>query len=72
MGVDLSFPLVLDFISRSFVRVVLYISACVTVFSGFYMAHESFLRRFICLLISFVLSIVLLILFPRFLGLIVG
>nr|YP_009128923.1 NADH dehydrogenase subunit 5 [Saxidomus purpurata]AJT47993.1 NADH dehydrogenase subunit 5 [Saxidomus purpurata] len=72
VGVDLSFPLVLDFISSSFVSVVLYISACVTVFSGFYMSHESFLSRFICLLMSFVLSMVLLILFPSFLGLMVG
>lgn len=72
LGVDVSFPLVLDFISCSFVSVVLYISSCVIVFSGFYISHEVFMKRFIYLVVSFVFSMLLLILFPRILGIIVG
>nr|QWM94246.1 NADH dehydrogenase subunit 5 [Callista chinensis] len=72
MGLALDFPLVLDLISCSFCGVVFYISACVVLFSGFYMSHEKFLSRFIHLLMSFVLSMVLLVLFPSFLSLMVG
>lgn len=72
MGVDLAFPMVLDFTSCVFIRVVLYISGCVVLFSGFYMSHERFLRRFLDILMLFVLSMVFLILFPRFLSLMIG
>nr|AKE36670.1 NADH dehydrogenase subunit 5 [Meretrix lamarckii] len=72
MGVDLAFPMVLDFTSCVFISVVLYISGCVVLFSGFYMSHESFLRRFLDILMLFVLSMVFLILFPSFLSLMMG
>nr|AKE36683.1 NADH dehydrogenase subunit 5 [Meretrix lamarckii] len=72
MGVDLVFPMVLDFVSCVFVSVVLYISSCVVLFSGFYMSHETFFCRFLSVLMLFVISMVLLILFPGFLSLMVG
>nr|YP_004072676.1 NADH dehydrogenase subunit 5 [Meretrix lusoria]ACV92129.1 NADH dehydrogenase subunit 5 [Meretrix lusoria] len=72
MGMDVCFPMVLDFTSCMFVSVVLYISGCVTLFSGFYMAHDKFFCRFLYVLMLFVFSMVLLVLFPGYLSLMVG
>lgn len=69
---DLNFAIVLDVMSCLFIVVVLYISACVTLFSGFYICHEEFLSRFLWLVFLFVSSIVVVILFPRFFSLMVG
>ena len=51
---------------------VFYISGCVVLFRGIYMSHENFLGRFLSLVAFFVLSIVLLILFPNYVRLIMG
>nr|YP_008854388.1 NADH dehydrogenase subunit 5 [Meretrix lyrata]AGR50834.1 NADH dehydrogenase subunit 5 [Meretrix lyrata] len=72
LGLDFSFPLVLDFTSCMFVSVVIYISGCISLFSGFYMSHDKFLCRFLYILMLFVFSMVLLVLFPSFLALMVG
>lgn len=55
-----------------FVIRVFYISGCVSLFSGFYISHEVFMGRFTHLMQAFVFSMVILILFPGYLGLIVG
>nr|UJH93348.1 NADH dehydrogenase subunit 5 [Chamelea striatula] len=69
---ELSVPLVLDLISSLFVMTVFFISGSVMLFSGFYMSHESFLSRFVNLVLLFVLSMVVLILFPNFVFMMVG
>nr|AAP74634.1 NADH dehydrogenase subunit 5 [Ruditapes philippinarum] len=70
--VETSFCLVLDWISCLFSMSVLYISGCVCVFSGFYLSHDKFLEKFFVLLKLFVVSMVVLVLFPSYLGLMVG
>nr|QOE56580.1 NADH dehydrogenase subunit 5 [Antigona lamellaris] len=67
-----SFVLVLDFISCLFGMTVFFISGSVMLFSGFYMSHESFLSRFVLLVLLFVLSMIMLVLFPSFICLMVG
>nr|YP_003934256.1 NADH dehydrogenase subunit 5 [Paphia euglypta]ADB03054.1 NADH dehydrogenase subunit 5 [Paphia euglypta] len=69
---EMSFLLVVDWVSCSFVSSVLFISGCVGLFSNFYMAHDSFIERFTHLIQVFVLSMVILILFPGFWSMMVG
>lgn len=69
---EIGFCMVLDWVACIFVLSVLFISGCVSIFRGFYLSHENFLKRFFFLVQLFVLSIILLILFPNYLGLIVG
>nr|YP_009422191.1 NADH dehydrogenase subunit 5 [Ruditapes decussatus]AJY78596.1 NADH dehydrogenase subunit 5 [Ruditapes decussatus] len=69
---EMGMPLVLDWVSCMFVMSVFYISGCVSLFSGFYMSHEVFMGRFTHLMQAFVFSMVILILFPGYLGLMVG
>lgn len=70
--VELSFPFFIDGVRCLLNTVVLYISGCVVLFAGFYMSHEKFLGRFIRIVILFVLSMVLLIISPRFFSLMIG
>nr|YP_010555841.1 NADH dehydrogenase subunit 5 [Cryptonema producta]UYR95073.1 NADH dehydrogenase subunit 5 [Cryptonema producta] len=69
---EVGFCMVLDWVSCMFVASVAYISGCVTLFSAFYLSHETFLKRFLIILQLFVLSMMVLILFPSYLGLMVG
>nr|UJH93075.1 NADH dehydrogenase subunit 5 [Venus verrucosa] len=69
---ELSVPLVMDLISCMFIMTVFFISGSVMLFSGFYMSHESFLSRFVNLVLLFVLSMVMLIMFPNFVFMMVG
>nr|AAP74585.1 NADH dehydrogenase subunit 5 [Ruditapes philippinarum]AAP74592.1 NADH dehydrogenase subunit 5 [Ruditapes philippinarum]AAP74613.1 NADH dehydrogenase subunit 5 [Ruditapes philippinarum] len=69
---EMGFCMVLDWVACMFVLSVLFISGCVSIFSGFYLSHENFLKRFFFLVQLFVLSMILLILFPNYLGLMVG
>nr|YP_005267068.1 NADH dehydrogenase subunit 5 [Paratapes undulatus]AEH99645.1 NADH dehydrogenase subunit 5 [Paratapes undulatus] len=69
---EVGFSMMMDWVSCLFVVSVLFISGCVNLFSGFYMSHETFLKRFSHILHAFVLSMVILILFPGYLGLMVG
>lgn len=68
----MGFSIMIDWVRCLFVIRVLFISGCVNLFSGFYISHETFLKRFSHILHAFVLSIVILILFPGYLGLMVG
>nr|YP_010990138.1 NADH dehydrogenase subunit 5 [Polymesoda caroliniana]WOV69026.1 NADH dehydrogenase subunit 5 [Polymesoda caroliniana] len=68
----LSIPFFMDPGGAMMSSVVLFISSCVMVFSGFYMAHEVFMKRFISIVSLFVLSMNLLIFCPNFLMLMVG
>nr|UJH93322.1 NADH dehydrogenase subunit 5 [Chamelea gallina] len=69
---ELSVPMVLDLVSCLFIMTVFFISGSVMLFSGFYMSHENFLSRFVNLVLLFVLSMVILILFPNFIFMMVG
>nr|YP_009455678.1 NADH dehydrogenase subunit 5 [Lutraria maxima]AUH21204.1 NADH dehydrogenase subunit 5 [Lutraria maxima] len=69
---EVNFPLVFDCISLSFSAVVCFISAWVVVYSGFYMSHETYLRRFLFLVFLFVVAMNLLIFSPSMLTLMVG
>lgn len=66
------FPVVLDWRGIFFSRAVVLISGSVMIFSSFYIDHEVFPRRFVGLVILFVLSINFLIYVPNLLGLIIG
>nr|YP_009498481.1 NADH dehydrogenase subunit 5 [Dosinia japonica]AWK60553.1 NADH dehydrogenase subunit 5 [Dosinia japonica] len=72
MIMELSFPLILDVVSCMFMITVLFISGSVMFFTGFYMSHEKFMARFVILVVLFVVSMVLLILFPSYLSLMLG
>lgn len=69
---ELSVPMVLDLVSCLFIITVFFISGSVMLFRGFYISHENFLSRFVNLVLLFVLSIVILILFPNFIFIMVG
>lgn len=72
VGLDFSFPLILDSFRILFSLVVLLISFFVLIFSTRYMDREENLSRFIWLVILFVLSINFLIFVPRIMGAILG
>ena len=69
---EISFPLVLDVISLGFSSVVCFISSWVIVYRGFYIRHETYIRRFLFLVFLFVIAINLLIFNPSIITLIVG
>nr|YP_010555885.1 NADH dehydrogenase subunit 5 [Marcia recens]UYR95117.1 NADH dehydrogenase subunit 5 [Marcia recens] len=69
---EMSILMVIDWVGCFFIMGVLFISGCVSLFSGFYMSHEKFLSRFTHLIQAFVMSMVILVLFPGYLGLMVG
>nr|YP_009491825.1 NADH dehydrogenase subunit 5 [Dosinia altior]AWI67995.1 NADH dehydrogenase subunit 5 [Dosinia altior] len=72
MVMEFSFPLILDIVSCMFMITVLFISGSVMFFTGFYMSHEKFMARFVILVLLFVVSMVLLVLFPSYLSLMLG
>nr|YP_010410232.1 NADH dehydrogenase subunit 5 [Tapes dorsatus]URH16443.1 NADH dehydrogenase subunit 5 [Tapes dorsatus] len=64
--------MVFDWVSCLFLASVFFISSWVSCFSGFYMSHEVFLGRFSHILQTFVFSMAILVMFPGYLGLMVG
>lgn len=69
---NISFCVILDIISLSFRGVVCLISGCVIIFSSSYIASDPFLKRFIWLVLLFVLSINFLVFIPRLPALLLG
>nr|ATZ68906.1 NADH dehydrogenase subunit 5 [Pseudocardium sachalinense] len=70
--VEVSYPVLFDWVSCLFVASVCYISSWVMVYSSFYMSHEIHFRRFCFLVLLFVVAMNLLILNPSMLTLMVG
>lgn len=64
--------ILLDPIGLRFRNVVCFISACVLIFSSYYMAADYFLSRFIWLVIMFVLSMNFLVFIPSLVSLLIG
>ena len=64
--------LILDPVSLSFRNVVCLISGCVIIFSSSYISHDPFLKRFVWLVILFVISINLLVFIPSLPALLLG
>ena len=64
--------LIFDYISTLFARVVRLISGSVLLFSCSYIRHEKYFRRFIRLVLSFILSMFLLIFSPNLISLLLG
>lgn len=71
-GNVLEFPLFLDLYSRLFLLTVGLISSAVYTFSIRYIINERFFRRFHLILLSFVISMSLLILSPNLVSLLIG
>jgi len=69
---NLTFLLVFDAIRLSFSSLVCLIAASVTMFSSSYISHETFLKRFILLVILFVASMNLLVFIPSLPSLLLG
>nr|YP_003434165.1 NADH dehydrogenase subunit 5 [Tricula hortensis]ABZ05807.1 NADH dehydrogenase subunit 5 [Tricula hortensis] len=69
---NISFCIILDMISLSFSNVVCLISGCVMMFSSSYMSHDPFLKRFVWLVMFFVLSMNLLVFIPSLPSLLLG
>jgi len=69
-SIDFSFIVLLDFYSVMFLRFVCLISCVVIFYGGYYMGDED--KKFIYLVMLFVLSIGVLILVPFFFGIMVG
>lgn len=69
---EIGLPIVVDWVSCLFLARVFYISICVNSFRGFYIRHETFIGRFSHLLQIFVFFIGVLVIFPGYLGLMVG
>lgn len=72
IGCDLIIPFILDFYGLVFSSVVLFISSNVVNFSNYYIDDELFKKRFIHLVIIFVLSINFLIFIPHIIGILLG
>nr|YP_009175968.1 NADH dehydrogenase subunit 5 [Volutharpa perryi]ALI30667.1 NADH dehydrogenase subunit 5 [Volutharpa perryi] len=68
----MTFMFILDPISLSFSNVVCLISGCVMLFSSSYMSHDPFLKRFVWLVMLFVLSMNLLVFIPSLPALLLG
>nr|UVI60489.1 NADH dehydrogenase subunit 5 [Haliotis sp. 1 KW-2022]UVI60515.1 NADH dehydrogenase subunit 5 [Haliotis sp. 1 KW-2022]UVI60528.1 NADH dehydrogenase subunit 5 [Haliotis sp. 1 KW-2022] len=69
---NMSLLVLLDPIGLSFSNVVCFISACVLIFSSYYMAADYFLSRFIWLVMMFVLSMNFLVFIPSLVSLLIG
>lgn len=69
---DLIFPIIIDSKGLVFSRVVLFISANVVRFANYYIEGEVFIKRFIHLVILFVISINFLIFIPHMIALLLG
>nr|QHD26827.1 NADH dehydrogenase subunit 5 [Hemifusus tuba] len=68
----MNFMFILDPVSLSFSNVVCLISGCVMLFSSSYMSHDPFLKRFVWLVMLFVLSMNLLVFIPSLPALLLG
>nr|YP_009556641.1 NADH dehydrogenase subunit 5 [Buccinum undatum]QBC73539.1 NADH dehydrogenase subunit 5 [Buccinum undatum]QFG38913.1 NADH dehydrogenase subunit 5 [Buccinum undatum] len=68
----MTFMFILDPISLSFSNIVCLISGCVMLFSSSYMSHDPFLKRFVWLVMLFVLSMNLLVFIPSLPALLLG
>jgi len=68
----ISFPIILDPIGTLFSAAVLFISANVIIFTSTYIKYEIFLKRFVILVLLFVVSINILIFFPHLITLLLG
>ena len=71
-GLDIRLPIILDPIGLLFRFIVLFISINVVNFAHYYIAGEIYIKRFIHLVILFVLSINFLIYIPHLMGLLLG
>nr|YP_010360266.1 NADH dehydrogenase subunit 5 [Neptunea cumingii]UNQ32869.1 NADH dehydrogenase subunit 5 [Neptunea cumingii] len=69
---SMTFMFIFDPISLSFSNVVCLISGCVMLFSSSYMSHDPFLKRFVWLVMLFVLSMNLLVFIPSLPALLLG
>nr|YP_009509708.1 NADH dehydrogenase subunit 5 [Antarctoneptunea aurora]AXF46324.1 NADH dehydrogenase subunit 5 [Antarctoneptunea aurora] len=69
---SMTFMFILDPISLSFSNVVCLISGCVMLFSSSYMSHDPFMKRFVWLVMLFVLSMNLLVFIPSLPALLLG
>lgn len=69
---SITFTVIFDAVSLSFSNVVCLISGCVILFSSRYISHDPFLKRFIWLVILFVLSINILVFIPSLPALLLG
>nr|YP_010701560.1 NADH dehydrogenase subunit 5 [Conchoderma hunteri]WCJ53108.1 NADH dehydrogenase subunit 5 [Conchoderma hunteri] len=69
---NISFTILLDWVSLMFMSFVLFISCSVFLYSGEYMEGEKNLTRFIYLMLAFVISMLLLILSPNLISLLLG
>lgn len=64
--------LIFDFISMLFILTVSLVSIGVIIFRGSYISGEKFFRRFLLLVVRFILSIFLLIIRPNLVSLLLG
>nr|AKQ53272.1 NADH dehydrogenase subunit 5 [Tenthredo tienmushana] len=64
--------LILDWMSLMFLSVVMFISSFVIFYSKYYMEGDLMLNRFICLVLMFVLSMILLIVSPNLISILLG
>ena len=71
-SVEIYIPLIFDSYGLIFSAAVLFISANVLSFANYYMGGEVFIKRFILLVILFVISINFLIYIPHMMGLLLG
>nr|AXA45319.1 NADH dehydrogenase subunit 5 [Marshallena sp. MNHN IM 2013-9821] len=69
---EMTFMFIFDPISLSFSNIVCLISGCVMLFSSSYMSHDPFLKRFVWLVMLFVLSMNLLVFIPSLPALLLG
>nr|UFQ25415.1 NADH dehydrogenase subunit 5 [Archivesica gigas] len=66
------FHVVMDTMSLLMGFTVMYISAVVMLYSWFYMSHEVYFKRFMLLLVLFVMAMLLLVFVPGFLPMMIG
>lgn len=72
LKINISYPIILDWISSGFLSWVLLISSVVFIYRKSYIGNTSLNKRFIILVILFIISIALLIISPSLIGIIIG
>ena len=72
MGLEIFIPLIIDIYGLIFSSVVIFISANVLSFSNYYIEGEEYIKRFILLVVLFIISINFLIYVPHLMGLLLG
>nr|UJM44203.1 NADH dehydrogenase subunit 5 [Arcuatula senhousia] len=71
-SVSMVFSVLVDYMSLVFIGTVMVIGGSVLIYTSWYMSDELYYKRFVSLVLLFILSMVLMILIPNLIGILIG